>query len=216
MRRDILFAWGARRLCRRRTIAGGFGNPPRVPMAMNRLRVQMCRQARVSVQAWAVCVLAWTAACSVDDKMGASSDAPAGIGSPEAGASAPEVAILVLAEPRTSDGGICSALVCNLGTSQYCGDIEDNCGQTLHCGDCPADQECNNHVCKGTNCLLACTFNGGSYCGVIGDGCGGTLDCRAVCPQTGWTCGTDHICQGDPSVCQAQTCLATSGDHYCG
>jgi hypothetical protein len=25
-------AWGARRLCRRRTIAGGYGNPFRVPM----------------------------------------------------------------------------------------------------------------------------------------------------------------------------------------
>ena len=28
-----LIAWGARRLCRRRTIAGGFGNPFRVPMS---------------------------------------------------------------------------------------------------------------------------------------------------------------------------------------
>ena len=169
------------------------------------LVARICRRANLLLQAWAVCVLAWTAACSVDNVLLPSNDAPVGIGSPEAGASAPETPILILAEPRTSDGGICTALACTAGTTQYCGDVEDNCGQTLHCGDCPADQACNNHVCKGTNCLLACAFDGGSYCGVIGDGCGGTLDCGATCPQPGWTCGTDHICQGDPNVCQAAT-----------
>jgi hypothetical protein len=31
------FAWGARRLCRRRTSAGRFGNPPRVSISTNKL-----------------------------------------------------------------------------------------------------------------------------------------------------------------------------------
>ncbi|MGO9292079.1 MAG: carboxypeptidase-like regulatory domain-containing protein, partial [Polyangia bacterium] len=107
-------------------------------------------------------------------------------------------------------------MTCSAGSTQRCGDI-DNCGQTLHCGDCPADLQCNKqNVCVGTNCVAGCTFAGGAYCGVIGDNCGGTLDCGAVCPQPGWTCGADHICKGDPTVCQADTCVATSGDHYCG
>ena len=180
------------------------------------LRAQVRHQVKVSVRVWAIGVLAWTAGCSVDNRVSAPSDAPVGIGSSEAGPPGPEAPILILAEPpRTGDGGVCPALACTAGTTQYCGDIEDKCGQTLHCADCPANEECNNHVCKGTNCLAACTFTGGSYCGVIGDGCGGTLDCGAACPQPGWTCGTDHICQGDSIVCQAATCLATSGDHYC-
>ena len=81
------------------------------------LRAQMCRQAKLLVQGWAVCVLAWTAACSVDNRVSVASDAPVGIGSPEAGPSGPEAPILVLPEPRTRDGGIGTALACHVGTT---------------------------------------------------------------------------------------------------
>ena len=115
----------------------------------------------------------------------------------------------------TADGGLCLADSCNVGVMRHCGDIE-SCGQTLHCGDCLTDQQCKNHVCVGTNCITGCTSPGGTYCGTIGDRCSATLDCGTVCPKAGWTCGANHVCQGDPNVCQAATCLATSGDHYCG
>ena len=36
--RPSLIAWEARRLCRRRTVAGGHGNPLRVPMLLVRMR----------------------------------------------------------------------------------------------------------------------------------------------------------------------------------
>jgi len=113
------------------------------------LRQQVRHQVKVSVQVWAVCVLAWTAACSVDNKVSASSDAPVGIGSLEAGASAPETPILILAEPRTSDGGICPALACTSGTTQYCGDVEDNCGQTCIVATVPPTKRATTMFVKG-------------------------------------------------------------------
>ncbi|MGA9656313.1 MAG: hypothetical protein WBV96_20620, partial [Polyangia bacterium] len=124
----------------------------------------------------------------------------------------------MLPELRNTDGGLCPAFTCSTGTTQYCGDIGDSCGQPQHCGACPTGQQCENNVCvaAGTVCLTGCTVAGGTYCGVIGDGCGGTLDCGTACPLTGWTCGTDHICKGGPTVCQADTCVAASGDQYCG
>jgi len=115
----------------------------------------------------------------------------------------------------TADGGFCYFASCKAGLAQSCGDI-DSCGQTLHCGDCPVDQQCKNNRCVGTNCVSQCTSAGGTYCGTIGDGCGDTLDCPTTCPKDGWKCGANHVCQGDPSVCQAASCTVASGDHYCG
>ena len=138
------------------------------------------RQACFLVQGWAVCVLALTAGCSVDNKVGISQDAPVGIGGDDGGPSGPEVSIIVLAEPRTSDGGgICPPLTCGTGATQYCGDF-DNCGQIMHCGACPAGAVCTNNVCAGTVCLTGCSVPGGDYCGTIGDGCGGTLNCSSL------------------------------------
>ncbi len=48
--------------------------------SVGRLRAWMCRQAYLSVQGWAVLVLAWTAGCSVDDQVSVLSDAPPAIG----------------------------------------------------------------------------------------------------------------------------------------
>jgi hypothetical protein len=44
--------------------------------SVSRLGMQMCRHANLLVQGGAVCLLAWTAGCSVDDKVSASMDAP--------------------------------------------------------------------------------------------------------------------------------------------
>jgi len=176
-------------------------------------------QAGFLVRGWLFCVLAGTAGCNVDNKVSALQDSGAGIGTPEAGPSAPESPIISLPDPRTTDGGgVCPTLSCNSGASQFCGDLGDACGQTLHCPACPAGKTCKNSVCvsDGTSCLTGCTVPGGTYCGTIGDGCGGTLPCGTDCPQPGWKCAADHICKGDPSVCTAKTCLASSGDHYCG
>ena len=188
-------------------------------VSVSRLTGSWCRQGRAIVQGWLVCSLAWTASCSVDDIGNSSADAPAGIGTREGGpapASDGGGPILVPPEPRTSDGGICQPISCSSGATQYCGDVSDRCGQTLHCGGCPADKPCKNSVCGGSDCLTGCTVASGTYCGTIGDGCGGTLPCSTTCPKDKWTCGADHICKGDPTVCQAVTCQASTGDNYCG
>ena len=107
--------------------------------SVRRLTAGIRRRANLVVRGWAVCVLAWTAGCSVDNRVGASTDAPGGIGSPEGGpASASDTPpILVLPELRNTDGGLCPAFTCSTGTTQYCGDIGDSCGQPQHCGACP-------------------------------------------------------------------------------
>ena len=182
---------------------------------VGRLRARMCRQAYVSVQGWAFFVLALTAGCSVDDKISALPDGPPPIGPGEGGASG-SGGIISQPEPRTNDGGLCPQIECSTGATKHCGDFEDACGRPMHCGDCPTGKQCKNNLCVGTNCVSGCSSPAATYCGAIGDGCGGKLDCATVCPKDGWTCGTNHVCQGDPSVCQAATCRAASGDNYCG
>ena len=173
-------------------------------ISVSRVRARIGRQAIFSVQGLAVCVLAWTAGCSSDNTVSASTDGPAGIWMTEAGQLLPEVPFVTPVEPRAADGGICPVLTCRAGA---CGDITDSCGQTASCGPCPDG---------GAACLTSCSAPGGDYCGAIGDGCGGQLNCSETCPKLGWKCGTDNVCKGDPSVCTAVTCQPTAEDHYCG
>ena len=176
-------------------------------ISVGSLRAQMRRRANLLVRGWAICVLTWTAGCSVDNKVSLSPDAPPGSGTDDARPAHADGLILVLPEPRFTDGGVvCPPLTCGTGASRYCGDLTDNCGQVVHCGACT----------DASVCLAGCSVPGGDYCGTIGDGCGGTLVCPSTCPKAGWTCGTDNICKGDPIVCPPATCLASSGDRYCG
>ena len=138
-------------------------------------------------------------------------------GEPDSGVTPPpDATISVPPILHPADSGICSPPSCNTPNAKYCGNVGDHCGNILHCGDCPADLHCTNNICVGTNCLTSCATQGGTYCGQIGDDCGSSLDCPLTCPLPGWACGDDHICKGDPSVCTAATCVASSGDHYCG
>ncbi len=163
-----------------------------------------------------ICGLAWAAGCSVDDKVSVLPDSSTGLGAVDAESSPPTGPIVTLVDASATDSGlVCSTTTCTVGSTQYCGDI-NGCGQTLHCGDCPTGLLCVNSVCVGTVCLPGCSVAGGDYCGIIGDGCGGRLTCPSACPKTGWTCGTDGICRGEPPYCTRVTCLTTSGDHYCG
>ena len=97
---------------------------------------------------------------------------------------------------------------CTSGGWQYCGDIGDRCGRTVHCGDCPTGLNCIASVCRDdtpvdAGPLVSCQVPGGTYCGEIGDGAGGTLQCGS-CPA-GWTC-TESICTADPPVCTPLGC----------
>jgi hypothetical protein len=44
------------------------------------------------------------------------------------------------------------------GGGQYCGDIGDGCGVTLHCGDCPGSGTCSSsNICPVLGCGAMCT-----------------------------------------------------------
>ncbi|HMJ52841.1 MAG TPA: hypothetical protein VK540_12220 [Polyangiaceae bacterium] len=65
------------------------------------------------------------------------------------------------------DSGVCAPNVCNPIGGWYCGDIGDGCGDTLHCGTCPAGQVCGARVrgvcsapCPLCNMVPACADAG--------------------------------------------------------
>lgn len=54
-------------------------------------------------------------------------------------------------------GPACVRTACTTaGGGQYCGDIGDGCGGTLHCGDCPSSGTCTNNICPVVDCGAMC------------------------------------------------------------
>ena len=121
-----------------------------------------------------------------------------------------------------SDG--CVPLSCTTASGyQYCGDIGDGCGSTMHCGSICAKSgwTCQGGLCKagptaGCTSISCATASGDQYCGDIGDGCGGSIDCGTICSKIGWTC-QGGLCKAGPTAgCTSLSCATPSGDQYCG
>ena len=54
-------------------------------------------------------------------------------------------------------GPSCVRIACiTAGGGQYCDDIGDGCGGTLHCGDCPGSGVCTSNVCPVLGCGAMC------------------------------------------------------------
>jgi hypothetical protein len=53
-------------------------------------------------------------------------------------------------------GPSCVRTSCTVAGGQYCGDIGDGCGGTLHCGDCPGSGNCTNNICPASSCGAMC------------------------------------------------------------
>ena len=170
-----------------------------------------------------ICKALTCAASSVDNYCGAIGDGCGGT--------------LVCGATCPKTGWVCDSGLCKAGPDahcvprtcttasgdQYCGDIGDGCGSTLHCvTSCSkAGWTCQEGLCKAgptAGCMaLACTTaSGDQYCGDIGDGCGFALPCGTACTKAGWTC-QDGLCKAGPTAgCVPKTCTAASGDEYCG
>ena len=140
--------------------------------------------------------------------------------SPEPDAArSPDAPVLILPDAGpAADAARCPpSESCTRGDWQYCGDIGDGCGGTLHCGTCSSGSWCVGNVCRSegpldAGALLSCSVPGGTYCGDIGNGVGGKLECGS-CP-TGWTC-TDNLCVAEPPVCTPIGC-GTGSSGFCG
>jgi hypothetical protein len=77
-----------------------------------------------------------------------------------------------------------------------CGDIPDNCGNVLDCGDCGDGESCNDGECVITTCTPLTCEEAGANCGPVSDGCGGLIEDCGTCSQPE-TCGGGE----EPSVC---------------
>jgi hypothetical protein len=123
-------------------------------------------------------------------------------------------------------GGACCACETCASLGRSCGAMNDRCGHTLSCGNCPSVPNGDN-VCSanGKTCELVCqpgynavgTCCAASSCATLGkecddwpDGCGGTLHCGVgVCPNpangSGF-CNPQGLCD-----VQCDNCYGKSG-----
>jgi hypothetical protein len=105
----------------------------------------------------------------------------------------------------------CVPIVCADGD---CGAIDDGCGGTIDCGECPAT----------TTTAAPCVprdFCTEGECGPVDDGCGGTVDCGDCAITTPAPAPTTTAVPCIPTTCEqvgcgnyANDCI--NGDVYCG
>ena len=120
-------------------------------------------------------------------------------------------------------GPSCVRATCTAaGGGQYCGDIGDGCGGTLHCGNCPGSGTCSGNICPVTSCgamcaaQVKCTSGTTSITGVVYDPAGKVPlyniivyvpDAPLADIQTGASCDT---CSASVSGKQITTALTDS------
>lgn len=82
-----------------------------------------------------------------------------------------------------------------------CGTYRDACGNVHDCGQCDAEQQCQNNQCT---CVAETCQERNYECGAFEDRCGQIQEC-GPCPS-GQFCGGDdgHTCNSTP--CTVQTC----------
>ena len=93
---------------------------------------------------------------------------------------------------RDADGPLCGPCEPR-SCGEACGELDDGCGATLSCGECPSPLECgiaeaNRCDDPGGECTPACE-EGSLACG--DDGCGGSC---GDCPDERWDCHEIGLC----------------------
>ncbi len=111
--------------------------------------------------------------------------------------------------------GTCERLSC-VERSAECGEITNDCGGVLHCGECPEGQTCGAggvpNVCGDRENMDACVpltcVALDAECGEAFDGCGRMLNCG--------TCPEDLVCGIlEPNKCDASACIPVSSADAC-
>ncbi|MFH1812034.1 MAG: hypothetical protein ABIJ09_25065 [Pseudomonadota bacterium] len=102
-----------------------------------------------------------------------------------------------------------------------CGEVWDNCGQWLACGQCTAPQVCGGsgtaNTCGSGTCTPRSCGEQGRNCGTVPDGCGNRIDCgECVAPMSCGGGGTPNLCGCTPSRCEDLGANCGELDDGCG
>jgi hypothetical protein len=99
---------------------------------------------------------------------------------------------------------ICQPKTCeDLGYN--CGNWSDGCNDTINCGTCSDDQNCNKGNCSSTPCQPNSCSDLGYNCGNWDDGCGGKVNCGS--------CSENYTCQsGTCTIIIVQTPNSSEGN----
>jgi hypothetical protein len=99
-------------------------------------------------------------------------------------------------------GGVCASATCCTPASQAvvcagkCGNVTNNCGQTIACGGCAAPMTCQQNVCSCTPEAAAVTCAG--TCGTVNNNCGQPVACA---PCDAGTTTSSSTGGGDAGTC---------------
>jgi hypothetical protein len=104
----------------------------------------------------------------------------------------------------TSDGGVvCTPKTC-ADKNANCGDVPDDCGKILDCGECVSGETCGGagpNRCGIGPCLPETCNSLGALCGAVSDGCGVTLQCETCSePKTCGGAGVPNQCGCESTV----------------
>ena len=98
--------------------------------------------------------------------------------------------------------------------------IQDGCGQTLTCPDCPTNQTCGAggpNKCGVGQCTPKTCAGLGFNCGDAPDGCGVTLHCgTCTSPKTCGGTGVANKCGCAPKTCDVLGAQCGTIDDGCG
>ncbi len=115
-----------------------------------------------------------------------------------------------------SDDEICEANACVCPTPScagvQCGDVENACGETNTCAECPGDLVCDNNQCLGcaddTDCTPGFCVNDECVQCDDDDHCPDGVCVSQTCVEceVDGHCGDDEVCQGNECTCPDPTC----------
>jgi hypothetical protein len=104
----------------------------------------------------------------------------------------------------TNDAGVvCTPKTC-ADKNANCGDVPDDCGKILNCGECGNGETCGGagpNQCGSGPCQPETCNSLGAFCGTASDGCGKTLQCGPCSePKTCGGAGVPNQCGCESTV----------------
>ncbi|UMX48128.1 MAG: hypothetical protein L7H18_01115 [Candidatus Nealsonbacteria bacterium DGGOD1a] len=97
-----------------------------------------------------------------------------------------------------------------------CGNMSDNCGGTIYCGDCSSGQTCASGQCV-SSCVNDCSSSGAKQCGGNGVQTCGNYDADSCLEwSAAVACSSGQICASGQCVSSCVNDCSSSGAKQCG